>query len=371
MMRMPSQAPEVKRALLNVVPPLTLGVARVPITPFMSRTGPRDCIFASYALIGDDVPGFGYVQHMTEAQAREVLRVAERLLERGTLQLAHLLDIERWEQSMSGAESSASTRAAACAISIAAWDFFGRRLGAPCAALWGGSTEPLPCYSSFHIAFASEGELERAARRCLAENFAAAKLAVGSRSLDEDLARVRTAARILGPGRLAIDALQRWSVQQLHEVIEKVQMPLLWIEDPVPYADLDQPASPHPIAAGETCSHSHELVRLASAGVSCLLIDMGMVGGPLRQLELSRTLGAMGATIGSHAYPYYSTHVLACIPDPLPVEVLDWGDRLFRAVPRPDESGRLPVQGPGFGVEVDLDLLEQWSVARVRKRCDA
>jgi L-alanine-DL-glutamate epimerase-like enolase superfamily enzyme len=54
-----------------------------------------------------------------------------------------------------------------------------------------------------------------------------------------------------------------------------------------------------------------------------------------------------------------STHLLACVDDPLPVEVFDWSDALFAVAPVPRPDGRLAVDGPGLGVDLDPDALDR------------
>ena len=68
---------------------------------------------------------------------------------------------------------------------------------------------------------------------------------------------------------------------------------------------------------------------------------------------------AGGARIGSHVYTPQSAHLMACVADPLPVEVFDWSDPLFTRPLRPDAGGRVPVEGPGFGVTLDRGALER------------
>jgi hypothetical protein len=48
------------------------------------------------------------------------------------------------------------------------------------------------------------------------------------------------------------------------------------------------------------------------------------------------------------------------VGEPLPVEVLDWSGPLFAPALALDAEGRLPVSGPGFGVTVRAEALEQF-----------
>jgi hypothetical protein len=41
------------------------------------------------------------------------------------------------------------------------------------------------------------------------------------------------------------------------------------------------------------------------------------------------------------------------LPRSLPIEMLDWTNPAFHPLAGPDASGRLPVEGPGFRIELD------------------
>ena len=86
---------------------------------------------------------------------------------------------------------------------------------------------------------------------------------------------------------------------------------------------------------------------------------MQQVGGPARFLRAAEELAAAGARIGAHVFTPVSTHLLACVEGPLPVEVFDWSDALFTRAPAPGADGRLPVVGPGLGTDLDLGAVER------------
>ena len=86
----------------------------------------------------------------------------------------------------------------------------------------------------------------------------------------------------------------------------------------------------------------------------------------MRFLEAARALAGR-ARIGGHIYTAQSLHLLACVDAPLPVEAFDWSDSLFLQPPAPGPDGRIAVRGPGFGNELNEEVLLRHgrAVARV------
>ena len=159
---------------------------------------------------------------------------------------------------------------------------------------------------------------------------------------------------------IAVDAYHAWDPDQALAFIARGG-DLLWVEDATPYEVLDGIAgAPAPVAAGESLETIDALIELRErAGVDYVLLDVQRLGGPSRFLAAAHALAARGARIRSHVYTPQSAHLMACVADPLPVEVFDWSDPLFTRPLRPDAGGRVPVEGPGFGVTLDRGALER------------
>jgi len=171
---------------------------------------------------------------------------------------------------------------------------------------------------------------------------------------DEEVARERAAAGLgVGLGELGNRSREG----------RGAGVDLLWAEDAAPYDQLSEVAAAAagaPLAAGESLTTVGALADLrTSSGMDYLLLDVQMLGGPTAFLAAARSLQRLGARIGAHIFTPHSTHLLACVDDPLPVEVFDWSDPLMEEPPRPDEHGRLRVTGPGFGVTLDRQTLER------------
>ena len=109
--------------------------------------------------------------------------------------------------------------------------------------------------------------------------------------------------------------------------------------------------------------HARELYELYTRGrLRKLIIDVQYIGGPVRFLEVARILNALGATVGGHRFSHYSMHLLAALPRSLPIEMLDWTNPAFHPLADPDASGCLPVEGPGFRIELDQAVIDKHGV---------
>ena len=179
--------------------------------------------------------------------------------------------------------------------------------------------------------------------------------------LDEDLRRFCVVGRVFAePGSIAVDAVCGWEPAVARAFVEQADTPLLWVEDPVPYDRLGEVTGlGAPVAAGESLTSLAEFTALRrGAQLDYALLDVQMLGGPAAFLAAARALSASGLRVGAHIFTAPSVHLLAAaVPDPLPVEVFDWSDRLFAEPPRPGAGGRLTVSGPGFGVALDRTAL--------------
>jgi L-alanine-DL-glutamate epimerase-like enolase superfamily enzyme len=310
---------------------------------------------------GEGRAGVGYSVFVDGAARERATALARDLLEDCGPALGALLAVERLEERRSGAAAGTLTRAAANAISLAAWDLAGRRLGVACADLWDRRypEATIPCYASGFFLDVATADLAAEAEGYRRRGYRAAKLRVGAA---DDAARLRMVREVYAePETVAVDAVNSWDGSAARDFLAAAAPGLLWVEDPTPYAVIGGVAGAGaPIAGGESLETVADLEGLRADGVDYLLLDVQRLGGPLRFLEAARYLAARGARVGSHMFPHYSTHLLAAVADPLPVECLDWSDALFAAPLGPDGAGRLAVAGPGFGVAVNEGTLARF-----------
>jgi mandelate racemase len=217
----------------------------------------------------------------------------------------------------------------------------------------------LPCYGSGFFLDSTIDQLRDEARAYRDGSYRLVKMRTGI-SVDDDLERFDAVREYFPePATIAVDSFHSWRPADARAFVERASAPLLWMEDATPYAQLGElKGIGAPVAAGESLETVADLEELRDrGGMQFALLDVQRLGGPMLLLSAAATLAARGARIGSHVYTPQSAHLMACIADPLPVEMFDWSDPLFVEPPRPDIDGRLAVRGPGFGVDLDGDFL--------------
>jgi L-alanine-DL-glutamate epimerase-like enolase superfamily enzyme len=344
---------------------LEVEVWRVPSRlpkPVMTAVGLYDTFYHLVVVIrSEGVEGWGYSGMATAPLLDQAAERALALLGGRPLSLDGLLTIEQFEEAWPGATTDTAGKGAANAIALAAWDVAGRRLGVSCADLWGRrpGTESLDCYGSGFFLDASTSDLAGEAEAYRAAGFRLVKMRTGLH-VEADIERFETIrATFPDPNSIAVDAFHSWSPEQALDFVGQAAAPLLWVEDATPYAELGAiSTSAAPVAAGESLETTAELTALrATARVDFALLDVGRLGGPMRWLAAAAVLAAAGARIGAHIYTGVSAHLMACVDDPLPVEVFDWDDALMQSPPAPGADGRVAVTGPGFGLALDRETL--------------
>lgn len=306
--------------------------------------------------------GMGYSRFFEPVELERTVLAARALLPRAA-SLAELLDIERTEE-RAPAEHRGAIRSAANAISMAAWDLAGRQRGIACADLWGrpAGRETLDCYASALFVHTPIHELSEEARSYRSRNFRQVKMRV-ARTFEETLARVAAVqTEYPAPETIAIEAALSWDIPTTNAFLRNTPVRPLWVEDPVNYdllgaVELDG----HVIAAGEVLGSIGELIRLHETGqVANIIIDVQAIGGPVRFLEAARLLFALGARIGSHRFPHQSAHLLACLPESLGVEAVDWANPSLDPLPDPGPDGRVAVLGPGFNTTANQQVIDRY-----------
>jgi len=313
------------------------------------------------ALLRDDAgnEGFGYSNFLRPEHLDGGTEAAIALAEKAGTHLSALLNIERVEEGLFGANSDARSKSAANAISLAAWDLAARRAGLPCSVLFGGHDAKLPCYGSGYFLAEPPGALEAEIEKYRNRNFHRVKMRVCLGTLENDLERLKRLQDIFGPGNVAVDARETCSPERVMEFMDRISAPIMWFEDPTPFDQLDKIRAGLPLTSGETLTTRDEFLALVEKGVRKIIVDLANVGGPVRFLEIARALTAMGCEVAAHTFPYYAVHLLTCFPNNAPVELLDWWDPLFLDRPSPDAEGNLTQAGPGFGVKPDHKFLAE------------
>ncbi len=341
---------------------------RVPLDPpIQAPKGltTETCLLLVFASDDKGHRGIGYSSFRRPADMEQASAIARKLVAEAAPGLAGLINVERQEEAT--CESSAASRCAASAVSLAAWDLAGKQAGVPCADLWGrpAGRERLDCYASSLWLDKSPAELITEATMHRQNNYRAVKMRV-NRNLTDNLERIEAVRQVYSePGTVALETGSDWTAEIANAFLDACSAKLMWVEDPSPHDQLhlvrDHPFNP--IAAGEKSTAARELYELYTRGrLRKLIIDVQYIGGPVRFLEAARALNALGATVGGHRFSHYSMHLLASLPRSLPIEMLDWTNPAFHPLAGPDASGRLPVEGPGFRISLDQAVIDRHGV---------
>ena len=263
------------------------------------------------------------------------------------------------------------------AADIALWDLRGKAHGESVASLLGGRVrEVVPVYAS---SLGPQGVAYDGAQ-CRSNGFGGVKVKLGfGRTRDE--ATLAEARGVLGSEvTLCADANQAWTL------VEAVSMgPLLhehdvaWVEEPIQgnqLADLEAfyERTGLPVATGENL-HSVEvfLQYIASPAVHIVQPDVTKAGGFSDLLAICRIADALGVEVMPHFYGGAvgfggTLQCAACMPSVSRVEYD------VRENPLRDSlllNGPVPVggvvaipDGPGLGLDLDLDAMEPYLVDR-------
>jgi L-alanine-DL-glutamate epimerase-like enolase superfamily enzyme len=256
------------------------------------------------------------------------------------------------------------------ALDMACWDVAGRASGLRVADLLGGAhQDTYPVYEVIGIA-----DPDAMADRCaaaVAAGFRSVQVKVGE-SVAADVARIEACVEALtGVDRVIVDANAYWTLADAVRVAGRVERHDLYLEQPC--ATLEECAhvrrtSRLPLILDESLWSVGDLIRAHRAGagdaVRLKLIRFGGITPVRRARDLAVALGlpvtiedAGGGDIVSAALAH-----LACSIPPklllgghLPHEIN--AERIAVGTPAAvDGIARLP-QGPGLGIEVDVDAL--------------
>ena len=261
-------------------------------------------------------------------------------------------------------------------IDIALWDLKGKALGQPVSVLLGGPIrEQLWVYASPITLTTPDGAAERA-REFLDAGFTAIKIKVG-RAIADDVDQVAAVREVVGKGfPLLLDvnaAHDAATAIRLSRALEPYEP--YWLEEPVPPEDLAGMAHVRcsvslPVATGEQSSSTYTFRNLIAAEAADVFMpNVTKAGGLSECLRISALAHAhnlkmaphgVGSGIGLAA----TLHWCASIPNfliyeynqllnPLRHDIIKGGFRF--------EDGHLHVPtGPGLGVELDWDEIEQY-----------
>lgn len=281
-------------------------------------------------------------------------------------------------------------RGSAC-VDVALWDLIGKACGQPLYKLWGGAKDKVVAYASM-IKLSTPRERARLAKQLAGQGWKAIKVRLHHQRMKDDISTVEAVRAAVGERMVIMtDANQaqssgnwqpgvRWDLRRAVETARQLQrLNCYWLEEPLPRYAFDQLAELNrlveiPIAGGENNPGLHEFRTMLEGGVYDILQPECLVAEGITGL---RKIGAMAELFGARVVPHNGgryigviahLHLVASWPHAPYLELLHdppAGDyrhafAIFKNPPLVDKQGVISMpEGPGLGVEINPDLIEE------------
>ena len=259
---------------------------------------------------------------------------------------------------------------ALAALDTACWDLAAQAAEQPLWRFLGAARGSVPVYASSGLWLdRSVDELVEEARAFVAAGHRAVKMRLG-RSHEDDLARARALRAALGPDvKLLADVNQGWDeITAIRTGRDLEEIGLYWLEEPLPYEDLEGSARVAaalvtPIASGETEYGWLGMKRYLDARAADILMpDLQRMGGVTGYLKAVNLCEAYQTPVSSHLFVESSGPVLATAPNGVILEHMDWWESLFDdRLAIVDGAVVLPDR-PGIGLGLNRTALATYRV---------
>jgi L-alanine-DL-glutamate epimerase-like enolase superfamily enzyme len=257
---------------------------------------------------------------------------------------------------------------ALAALDTACWDLAAQAAGSPLWRFLGAATNRVPAYASSGLWLdRTVDELVEEALGFVVAGHRAMKMRLG-RSHDEDLTRARALRAALPPDvRLLADVNQGWdeaTAIRTGRALEEIG--LYWLEEPLPYEDLEGAARvaaalDTPIASGETEYGWLGMKRYLDAHAADVLMpDLQRMGGITGYLKAVALCEAYQTPVSSHLFVEASGPVLATAPNAVLLEHMDWWQALFEHPLAIEDGAVVLPQRPGIGLGLDRAALARF-----------
>ncbi|WP_108658717.1 mandelate racemase/muconate lactonizing enzyme family protein [Acuticoccus kandeliae] len=280
--------------------------------------------------------------------------------------------------------------AAISGIDIAAKDAAGKLVGLPVSRLIGGKRVDTVSYyaSGGYLTETPTPDFAPQIEAMAKAGYPAVKIKIGV-SPDSDVERVSTAREILGPDvEILVDINTNYTYDIALESIARLEpFRVGWVEEPLAPQDVAGLARLRervgvPLATGEALYTVFDFKRLTDAGAADVLQpDLTLCGGFWQGRKIAELALASHVRLSPHVWGgaiglAAALQFIASLPvyphsDNIPKPILleyDLGQNPLRsdiltAPLVPDGPVMHVPEGPGLGVEVDLDAVERYAVA--------
>lgn len=328
----------------------------------------------------------GLVSEVYNGDNRSHLREIVEIIEKELAPMAigeEIHAVERvWQKMFKAAEWNRDRKlvmeAMAC-IDSAMWDLMGKAAGVNVCRLLGGYRQELPIITigGYYEEGKTLADLGREMEHYRSVGMAGCKVKVGGLSAEKDAERVRAARDGAGPDfMISVDANRGWptsEAQKFARLIEKYD--IAWFEEPCHWHD-DARAMAEvrrvtsiPINAGQSEATAAGVRRLIAQGaVDIVNFDASEAGGITEWRRAAAMCALHDIRLAHHEEAQIAMHMLAAMPHGICVECFAdpardpvW-DKLIANRPQPKNGIIAVPQGPGFGLELDWDMIKRYRV---------
>jgi L-alanine-DL-glutamate epimerase-like enolase superfamily enzyme len=265
------------------------------------------------------------------------------------------------------------------AVDIALWDLLARSVALPLREVLGSSVDTVPAYASggYYRPGDACANVAEELMRYRALGFTDFKIKFGGLSLQEDLARVETARRVLGSThRLALDINNGWrTLEQATSAIDALeQFDIWWIEEPFAPDDIANhqllaARSPIPIATGEIEATRWGFEQLITQGAAQILQPDACVAGGISEWRRIAELAAQhDLPVIPHWHANLHAQLAAATPNCPTVEYFALCEGIYNfeqlvSNPLTVEGGHIVLDRTcGIGVELDWDRVRHFAI---------
>lgn len=295
------------------------------------------------------------------------------------------LDIERiwldasWEISASYKASAGVVARAISGVDLALWDIKGKYLNQPVHRLLGGASESIPCYITFGLAVLTDDELVQLARQVIAEGHDRIKYQAVAADRGQDISvdarRLEALRDAVGDDvMILVDGNAKYDFYHARQLLKRLE-PLnigcfdhpVSMRDPRLMAELRRTTT-IPLAARAYSGNLWDNRDLIAGGAVDIMhtnvLDSGGYTGGLKVAHMAEMYHLPMATGG--AYHLHNSHIIGGVPNGLMTEFhlgsSQTTDAVFVNPPKPVRGRLQLLPGPGLGLELNPDALEQYAI---------
>ena len=295
------------------------------------------------------------------------------------------LDIERiwrdasWDISASYKASAGVVARAISGVDLALWDIKGKFLNQPVHRLLGGASDSIPCYITFGLAVLTDDELVQLARQVGAEGHDRMKYQAVAADRGQDISvdarRLEALRDAVGDDvMILVDGNGKYDFYHAKQLLKRLE-PLnigcfdhpVSMRDPRLMAELRRTTT-IPLAARAYSGNLWDNRDLIAGGAVDIMhtnvLDSGGYTGGLKVAHMAEMYHLPMATGG--AFHLHNSHIIGGVANGLMTEFhlgsSQTTDAVFVNPPRPVRGRLQLLSGPGLGLELNHDALEQYAI---------